>query len=171
MDRTIMIFNTSVNHKKIAIPSTFTIKTPVKNNVDLSKFFYESYHNTIDDEGENLQDWNNELSEVFNSKYGHIIKQLSFSLYKDKQLIGCLLSSQFKGITLILYVVIHPNYGGQGLAKFLLSKVIENGKQLNTSKIYLVVTNENTSAHTLYKSIGFEPTRKKWENILDKKYI
>jgi GNAT superfamily N-acetyltransferase len=57
----------------------------------------------------------------------------------------------------IHWVAVHPDYQGRGLAKPLLSCVLERLKELGHEKCYLRTLSIRTPAICLYQSYGFEP--------------
>ncbi len=62
----------------------------------LAHLFYESYHNTVDDEGETQAEWEQELEHLRDGKYGSVLDDLSFNLYAAEQLIGSIVCSKLK---------------------------------------------------------------------------
>lgn len=102
-----------------------------------------------------------------NNKYGEIITAFSFNLYHEELLIGTLITASFREVPLILYIAIHPDYQGQGLAKILLHYLIKQAQQVQShQQLFLVVAANNVPAYKLYKKIGFTERGTKWDAIL-----
>jgi GNAT superfamily N-acetyltransferase len=57
----------------------------------------------------------------------------------------------------IHWVAVHPDYQGVGLAKPLISKVLQRMDELGHSKCYLRTLSVRTPAICLYLSFGFKP--------------
>ncbi|MFD1887627.1 GNAT family N-acetyltransferase [Paenibacillus wenxiniae] len=131
----------------------------------VSHLFYESYHNTVDDEGETPAEWEQELQQVKDGKYGPVLYDLSFNLYAAEQLIGSIVCSKFKGIHLILYIIISPVYRGRRLSKVLLRETIRSARQSQLDSLYLVVTDSNVAATRTYDAIGFEKVGTDWGEV------
>ncbi len=132
----------------------------------LAHLFYESYHNTVDDEGETPAEWEQELEHLRDGKYGSVLDDLSFNLYAAEQLIGSIVCSKFKGIHLILYIVISPSYRGRSLSKVLLRETIHSAIRKQLDSLYLVVTDSNVSATRTYDAIGFQKVGTDWAEVL-----
>lgn len=62
--------------------------------------------------------------------------------------------------------VVHPDFRGKGVGKYLLDSIAEYGKQNGYCRINLEVRNDNVKAQKLYKKAGFsecEPPNYFWE--------
>lgn len=57
---------------------------------------------------------------------------------------------------LVEYVVTHPNYRGQGLAKKLLNKALDIAQENNCYKIMLVTGQSDERVHNLYQKMGYK---------------
>lgn len=67
--------------------SALSFEPFLPNSRSVAELFYSAYHETSDDEGESLADWQRELRETADGKYGPLIPELSFQLQKDDQLV------------------------------------------------------------------------------------
>ena len=76
--------------------SALSFEPFLPNSRSVAELFYSAYHETTDDEGESLADWQRELRETADGKYGPLIPELSFQLQKDDHPIGALVTSTFK---------------------------------------------------------------------------
>ncbi len=132
----------------------------------LSHLFYEAYHHTVDDEGETVEEWEQELAHVRDGKYGPLLSDLSFALYDAEQLMGSILCSTFRGVPLILYVVISPTYRGRHLSKLLIHETIRSARRNHLDSLYLVVTDRNFAATRIYDAIGFARVGTDWTEVL-----
>lgn len=133
----------------------------------LAKLLYDSFKDSLDDQGESLEEWETEVASTISGKYGEILPSLSFNLFHDETLIGTLITSLFRGIPLILYVAIHPTQQGNGLAKQLIQQAKEELKKSKQhQELFLVVAAKNIPAYRLYKTIGFVERGTNWDDIL-----
>ncbi|MGQ8337054.1 GNAT family N-acetyltransferase [Sunxiuqinia sp. A32] len=65
--------------------------------------------------------------------------------------------------------VVHPDYRGKGVGKFLLDSIAEYGKQNGYCRVNLEVRHDNINAQKLYKKAGYQqcqPPMYFWENNL-----
>lgn len=150
------------------LPSGMHFEALTATDSQLAELLYLSFHDAIDDEGENMEDWQAEIQATFAGKYGEIMTPLTFKLcYQDKA-IGALVTSNFREIPLLLYVVIHPEYRGKHLAKALLRHGMVLAAKEGLSGLYLTVTLKNIAAYQLYQKLGFEVVGEHWDDVLGK---
>ena len=116
----------------------------------VAELFYSAYHETTDDEGESIADWQRELRETADGKYGPLIPGLSFQLQTEDHPIGAVVTSTFQG---------------NGLSQLLMKEVIQRAKGRGLTHLYLVVTVENQPAYKLYEACGFSFTGESWADL------
>lgn len=82
-----------------------------------------------------------------------------FVYEKEGQVIGnlSLLESRPAGRYLVANIAVHPDFRRQGIARQLMSQVINYTAKRNGRKIVLQVEEDNTGAITLYRNFGFKP--------------
>jgi RimJ/RimL family protein N-acetyltransferase len=123
---------------------------------ELAKLMDASYKNTIDYEGETPEQCVQEMKDTIAGKYGPFIYSASFILKNKDKAVSAILLTEWKSQPLIAYTMSDPDFQGKGLAKNLIRKSISALAKLNRKELFLVVTDGNTSAQNLYKSLGFE---------------
>ncbi len=106
----------------------FLFEPFLPNSRNVAELFYSAYHETTDDEGESLADWQRELRETADGKYGPLIPELSFQLQKVHYPIGAVVTSTFQELPLLLFVVMDAAFKGKGLSKLLMKEVINEQK-------------------------------------------
>lgn len=124
----------------------------------LGTLMLESYRDTIDYEGETLEDAVKEVCATLHGKYGLFMEQCSFLIEESGQILSaCIVVwSEQPKLPLIAYTMTHPGCQSQGMAAFLLKKSITSLFAQGYKEAYLVVTRGNTAAHHLYEKIGFQ---------------
>lgn len=123
----------------------------------LGVLMLESYRDTIDYEGETLEDAISEIRETFNGKYGPLLERCSFILEEDGQALSACIITFFEEmkLPLIAFSMTHPDFKNKGMATFLLKKSINSLITQGYEQLYLVVTEGNISAQHLYEKVGF----------------
>ena len=58
------------------------------------------------------------------------------------------------------FIAVHPDHRGRGLARQICLDLLEHARQLGLKRIQLEVLGDNQAAIRLYRSLGFQPTRK-----------
>lgn len=169
MKRAIMRYtltNQSQELKQQTLPDGMHFEELVATDTQLAELLYRSFHDTVDDEGESMAEWLDEVQATFAGKYGEIITPLTFKLCHEDKAIGAFITSNFREIPLILYVVIHPDYRGQQLSKALLRQGIAIAEKEGLESLYLTVTLKNVAAYQLYQKVGFEVIGENWDEVL-----
>lgn len=151
----------------LTLDTQYTLQYLTNESDSLAQLLYRSFKDSLDDQGETLEEWQTEVTATMNNKYGEIITAFSFNLYHEELLIGTLITASFREVPLILYIAIHPDYQGQGLAKILLHYLIKQAQQVQShQQLFLVVAANNVPAYKLYKKIGFTERGTNWDAIL-----
>jgi len=145
--------------------TSFSFGTFPPDSPRVAELFYSAYHESIDDEGELISDWQKELRETADGKYGPLIPELSFQLQKDDHPIGAVVTSTFQELPLLLFVVMSAAFKGNGLSKLLMKEVIQRAKAMGLTRLYLVVTVENQPAYKLYEACGFSFAGESWADL------
>jgi ribosomal protein S18 acetylase RimI-like enzyme len=102
-----------------------------------------------------------EKKQHFNKLYDRtqtINADASFVLKKENNIASILLTISRENEEYISVVAVHPNYRSQGLAKALLTMVIQKMKDRGATTISIGVDVVNTPAVQLYQKYGFEIT-------------
>lgn len=141
--------------------ASFSFDAFLTDSPRVAELFYSAY----DDEGESIADWQKELRETAEGKYGPLIPELSFQLQKDNHPIGAIVTSTFQELPLLLFVVMDADFKGKGLSKLLMNEVIQRAKAMGLTHLYLVVTVENQPAYKLYEACGFSFAGESWADL------
>ena len=139
--------------------SLFDCRNISENDIEsLSHLMFESYKNTIDYNGETLQDANSEVRGTLNGKYGRFLKNCSFVYEKEDEIYSASMVTFYEKLEmpLLTFLMTHPNFKKCGIAKFLLQKSINSLVENDFQELSLFVTEENTPALSLYHNLGFQ---------------
>ena len=115
-----------------------------------------AYRDTIDYEGETLEDSQKEIRNVIKGGYGKLISEASFLIEFDNVITSAIFTNMFEGNPLITYTFTLKKYSNQGMARNLILKSINSLNILGYKELYLFVTEGNINAIELYQKIGFE---------------
>jgi ribosomal protein S18 acetylase RimI-like enzyme len=128
----------------------------------LGALMYDAYHDTIDDEGERLEEAVAEIEGVFNGKYGPLLDSCSLLVEEDGRALGATIITDWSDERtgqkqpLLAFLMTHPDASGQGLGTFLLSTSINALLAQGESELVLFVTVGNSAAQHIYQKLGFE---------------
>ncbi|MBO0470648.1 GNAT family N-acetyltransferase [Enterococcus sp. DIV0242_7C1] len=134
----------------------------------LADHLLNAFKGTIDDQGEDLKQWQNEVNQFFQGKYGTILKEHSYYHLSLGKITGSVIVSLFRKIPLIIYLAVDPASRGSGLSYELMEQVLSSFTDTTYKHIFLVVTSGNTSAKRVYDRLGFEYAGTDWDMILQK---
>jgi len=125
---------------------------------DLAVLLYASFRGSIDDEGETLRDAECESARLFAGGYGRLLGNCSFVMEDADHLLSACIVTWFEphSAPLIAFSMTRPEVRRQGRARQLLAQSIDALRDHRHSRVTLIVTDGNTSAETLYRSLGFE---------------
>ena len=115
-----------------------------------------AYRDTIDHEGETFEQCVDEMKNTIQGKYGPFISQASFMVTHNNKPVSAILMTEWKSQPLVAFTMTDKSYLGKGLAKFLLGKAVSALHGSAWKEIFLVVTEGNTSAESLYEKVGFK---------------
>ena len=73
----------------------------------------------------------------------------------DAKIIGYVLFWILPGAVDIHNIAVHAEYRRRGLARLLLSRVIDDAKRQSISRVLLEVRKSNSAAQKLYETMGF----------------
>ena len=123
----------------------------------LGRLMYESYRDTIDYEGETLEDALAEIRSTIHGQYGTFMANCSFVIERQGEAASaCLISwSQEFHKPFLTYSMTHPTSKNQGRGTFLLKKSINTLLDQGYQELTLVVTEGNIPAQRLYQKLGF----------------
>lgn len=131
--------------------------------VKLGQLMYDAYLDTVDYEGESLQDAVFEVSRTLTTAhYGATIPEACLVIEDSRD--GSIIAAIITALTLseggqqcsaILYLMTAKKWQRKGFGKRLLMHVLQQQHAASTSHIYLSVNPLNVQARQLYEQIGF----------------
>lgn len=135
-----------------------------KDSYFLGSLMLNAYKDTIDYEGESLEDAISEVKATLNGKYGRFMEDCSYLIEKDGKAISTSIITWFDEIDnpFLVFLMTHPRHKNHGLATYLLKKSINALLHDGHSELYLVVTKGNEPAEQVFKKIGFQII-KEWD--------
>jgi GNAT superfamily N-acetyltransferase len=123
---------------------------------DLAALFLDAYRDTIDYEGETIEDAQAELQNVMSGGFGPVIGAASICLIVDNIPASAIFVTNREGIPFIPYMVTGKKYMGRGFARKLMLNAFAVLQKLGHEEVTLAVTRGNSAAEHLYESLGFE---------------
>ncbi len=124
----------------------------------LAGLMFDAYLDTIDYEGETLEDALTEIKNVFAGEDGPLLDSCSLVIEQDGQAVACALVTLWRktGRPLVSEVFVHPTVKNKGMGRYLLQKSINALLALGHDDLALYVTEGNLPAQHLYESLGFQ---------------
>ena len=127
-----------------------------KNITEIAEVFLDAFKNTIDYEGEDLNDTITEIQHVFENGYGEYSEKYSSVIVSDGQIASALFVVKNEDNLFIPYIITRKHQQGKGYAKKLIKSCAHKAKSDGIKYIDLYVTKGNTKAEKLYSNLGFE---------------
>ena len=133
---------------------------------ELAKTMLSAYSNSVDFEGDDLEDFENEISNVFKGLYGEFMPDLSSVIEVGDKISSGLLLCIFKDEPTVTYMFTNPIYQRKGIAEKLLNNTCYKLLEKGYSNLYLYLNLDNIPAYNLFDNFGFnEITEDKKINI------
>jgi ribosomal protein S18 acetylase RimI-like enzyme len=132
----------------------------------LARHLLVSFEGTVDDQGEDLAQWQLELEEAFQGKYGPLLTEHSFYHGDSDDITGSVIVALFRDIPLVIYLAVESMNRGTGLAQELMQRMLDSFIGTDYQHVFLVVTDENSAAKRLYERLGFEAAGTDWDTVL-----
>jgi 3-oxoadipate enol-lactonase len=126
----------------------------------LARLVLDAYRDTIDDEGETLDDALQAMQDVFAGTWrtGRLLESCSFVIEEWGEPLACTLVTWWHEQPLLAYVMTHPTARNRGMARFLIQKSINALLAQGHQELSLFVTKGNLPAQHLYERLGFQAT-------------
>lgn len=123
----------------------------------LGTLMCEAYRDSIDYEGETVEQSIQEVRETLGGKYGKLIPEASFVVIRDSIALSAILFVDFEKekMPLLAFTMTHPEFKGKGLSKKLIGLSLNNLEKIHHKECCLVVTEGNQPAQSLYEKLGF----------------
>lgn len=129
------------------------INTDDINNLAIAML--DAFKDTVDFDGETLEELGKEIFEVVESEFGIFIPEASFQIKENDRVLSAILVSLYKNTPLISGLFTVKNSVNLRMATTLIKKSINALLLLRYSELILYVHPENLQAISLYKKIGF----------------
>ena len=122
----------------------------------IGQLYYDAYLNTIDHDGETLDEALAEAKRTLGDQYGHFLADCSFVLEgTDGPAAATLVTEESDDTALLAEVMICPGYRGQGYARPLIQAAMNACLERGFTDMVLMVTLGNVPAEGLYRRMGF----------------
>lgn len=115
----------------------------------------DAYRDTVDYEGEDLDQTMDELTRVFNDYYGPLLTEASFLIMEKEEVKAGVLVCLYRNEPTITYTFTRKKEQRLGYATLLIMKAADVLYRQGHHSLYLYVTVENSGALRLYESLGF----------------
>ena len=124
---------------------------------DLAILLYAAYRGTIDDEGGTFADARAEIERLFDGVHGQFLGNCSFVVEEGEFLASASLITWWEphDAPLVAFTMTRPEAQARDLARSLLTRSMNALCDAGYDRLTLVVTDGNTPAQRLYRSLGF----------------
>ena len=116
-----------------------------------------AYRDTIDYDGESLEDALFQMRSLFQGKFGPFQDLSSFCIEQDGRLLSASIITMWENRPLVAFSMTRPESKNQGMATFLLKSSINALLTFGHKDLILVVTAGNEPAEHIYEKLGFKP--------------
>lgn len=131
------------------------IPLPTERYKEIGQAFLDAYRDTIDYEGESLDDAIDEVSRVINGGYGPLAVCASGAILVEGNIAAAVFVSIHNDTPFIPYVITSKEFKGRGMAGELLRYVLRRLSEAGYKHVELYVTKGNLPAEKLYENLGF----------------
>jgi GNAT superfamily N-acetyltransferase len=134
------------------------VRTPTADDIPLlAELMIDAYRNTIDYDGETIEEALIEVRSYFDGRDGAPILGCSFLHFDQRQLTSaCLLGWwQEKRSPLVSYIMTGAGWKNQGLASALLQEALRASADCGDTGVLAVVTEGNIPSESLLRHAGF----------------
>lgn len=123
----------------------------------VAELMLAAYRGTIDDEGETPEETLEVVQQLMAGEYGVMLWNISEVTERAGHLVAATMCTVWEGRPFVAFMVTAPGFKGQGLARAGLTRAINRLAAAGDPVLRLVVTQGNTPAERLYRSLGFVP--------------
>ena len=123
----------------------------------VGRLMLDAYRDTIDYDGETLEDAVAEVRGTLEGRYGEVMRACSRLVEEaGRPVAACVVvRSDETGTPLLAFSMTDPEFQGRGLQTFLLGESINRLLREGHRELHLVVTEGNAPARHLYDKLGF----------------
>ena len=133
-------------------------RAPTPEDADaLAALMYDAYLDTIDDEGESLEEARGVVGQLMAGDFGPLLWTVSEVTERAGRLASATLLTTWQGHPFVAFMLTAPLHQGRGLARAGLLRAINRLAAQGQAVVRLVVTQGNEPAERLYERLGFVP--------------
>lgn len=118
--------------------------------------FLDAYLDTIDYEGEDIEDAIAEVGNLFAGAYGKFLPEVSGCILESGSVASALFAAECGNGVFIPYVITTKKNSGRGFATRLIKRAILQAKNGGYRFIDLYMTKGNDKAEGIYRRLGFK---------------
>lgn len=122
----------------------------------IAEAMMNAYEDSIDYEGESLDETLVELENVVSGYYGEFISEASFVIMEEEQVQACVLICLYRDEPTITYNFTRKSAQRMGYQTLLIGRAAEILYEKGYHSLYLYVNLDNKGAHRLYESLNFK---------------
>ncbi len=125
----------------------------------LGELMYRAYLNTIDYDGETLEQSAAEIVKTVEGEYGEFVASCSKVFVQGGALVSATMITRFQNRPFVAFTFTDPALSGQGLARLCMQAAMAALFKQGERELRLVVTLANAPAVRLYEKLGFRVER------------
>jgi ribosomal protein S18 acetylase RimI-like enzyme len=122
----------------------------------LGALMYRAYLNTIDYEGETLEQSIAEVVKTIQGDYGPFVASCSMLVLRQGSPVSATLITRFENRPFVAFTFTDQAFAGQGLARMAMQAAMAELLRQGERELRLVVTLANAPAVALYTKLGFK---------------
>jgi ribosomal protein S18 acetylase RimI-like enzyme len=124
----------------------------------LGNLMLEAYRDTVDYDGESLADSIGEIKGTLEGKYGTLIESASYIIETDGMSAAAVIftTNEKEKLPLLTFAMTHPAFKNKGMSKYLIRKGLNSLLDLGYRECFLVVTDGNQPAQSMYEKMSFK---------------
>lgn len=153
-----------LNIERQTIDSSFDARTISKTDYQsLGNLMLEAYRGTVDYDGESLEDSIGEIKGTLEGKYGTLIGPASYVIEENGVSAAAVIFTinEKEKMPLLTFAMTDPAYKNKGMSKYLIRKSLNSLLDLGYKECFLVVTDGNQPAQSMYEKMGFKASKPK----------
>jgi GNAT superfamily N-acetyltransferase len=129
----------------------------------LGNLMLEAYRGTVDYDGESLEDSIGEMKGTLEGQYGSFIEPASYLIKVNGMSCAAAIftTNEKEKLPLLTFAMTHPAFKNKGMSKYLIRKGLNALLDLGYRDCFLVVTEGNQPAQSMYEKMGFRATKPK----------
>lgn len=123
---------------------------------DLGDLMYRAYLDTVDYEGETLDQAADEIQKTVRGEYGEFVPSCSMVATREGSLVSATLITRYQNRPFVAFTFTDPRFKGHGLARAAMQAAMSELHVQGEQELRLVVTLSNVPAVKLYTRLGFQ---------------